>query len=155
MPRYIGQSLKPQILKLYSEGMSGDEIKEILNLPVTVRSIQRLIKSAGLTRTQSESFKLAIKKGRMKYKKLGMGMGAQEFRKTIGIKIRYSTLQRDNFKCVLCGHDASDGRKLEVDHIVRPILGGKNTLDNLRTLCSVCNIGRWHAEQKNSSPHGD
>lgn len=144
------ESLKPQILKLYKEGMSCLEIKELLNLALTERSVQRLIKKSGLTRTLSEAFRLAIKKGRKKYKRLGPGMSAKEFRKGITLTLRYAAFEKDGFKCTLCGHDVKDGVKLEVDHIVRPIDGGKNVLENLRTLCSACNIGRWHAKQKRS-----
>lgn len=138
----------PRILKLYSEGRSSLEVQELLSLPITTRTIQRIIKKSGLIRTKSESFRLAIKKGRMKYKRLGPGMSAKEFRKGISLTLRYATFQKDGFRCTLCGHDVKDGVKLEVDHVVRPIKGGRNSLENLRTLCSACNIGRWHVEQK-------
>ena len=144
----LEHALKPQILQLYKQGMSCAEIKESIDTPVTQRTIERLVHNSGLTRTASERFKLAIKKGRMKYRKLGPGKGAKEFRKGITLGLRYTTFQRDGFKCTLCGNDVQDGVKLEVDHIVRPIDGGKNILENLRTVCSACNIGRWHAEQK-------
>lgn len=140
-------TLIPQILKLYTDGKSCKQIHELLNLSITPRSVERIIKNAGLTRTSSERFRLAIKNSRMKYKKLGPGMGAKEFRKGITLTLRYAAFKRDGFSCTLCGHDVEDGVKLEVDHILRPINGGKNTLENLRTLCSACNIGRWHAEK--------
>lgn len=138
----------PRILELYKNGMSCNEIEELLHLPVSIRQVQRIIKKFGLTRTKSEAFRLAIKKGRKKYKKLGPGMNAKEFRKGITLTLRYATFKRDRFRCTLCGHDVEDGIKLEVDHIVRPIDGGKNLLGNLRTVCSACNIGRWHVEKK-------
>ncbi len=141
-------SLKPQILKLYKEGMSCAEIMDVVDVSVTQRTIERLVKRFGLTRTASERFKLAIKKGRIKYKRLGHGKGAKEFRKGISLSLRYATFQRDEFRCTLCGCGAGEKMNLEVDHIVRPIEGGKNSLENLRTLCSACNIGRWHVEQK-------
>lgn len=141
--------LVPQILELYKNGMSTHEIGESLHLPVSLRQVQRIVKKLGLMRTKSEAFRLAIKKGRKKYKKLGPGMSSKEFRRGITLTLRYAAFKRDRFKCTLCGHNVQDGVKLEVDHVVRPINGGKNTLENLRTVCSVCNIGRWHAEQKN------
>lgn len=56
--------------------------------------------------------------------------------------LRYDVMQRDNFTCVLCGATQKDGIKLHVDHI-RPVSkGGKTEMDNLRTLCSTCNIGK-------------
>lgn len=139
--------LVPQILELYKNGMSTHEIGESLNLPVSLRQVQRIIKKFGLMRTKSEAFRLAIKKGRKKYKRLGPGMSAKEFRKGITLTLRYAIFKRDRFRCTLCGHDVEDGVKLEVDHIVRPIDGGKNIFGNLRTICSACNIGRWHVEK--------
>lgn len=144
----ITEALIPQILSLYTDGKSSNQIHELLNLSITLRSVQRIIKKAGLMRTKSQAFRLAIKTGRKKYKRLGIGMSAKEFRKGITLTLRYTAFKKDGFKCTLCGYDVKDGVKLEVDHIVRPSDGGKNVLENLRTLCSACNIGRWHAEQK-------
>lgn len=55
--------------------------------------------------------------------------------------LRYNTLKRDGFRCALCGAVASDGAKLEAYFIVSPSNGGKNELNNLRTLCENCNRG--------------
>lgn len=59
-------------------------------------------------------------------------------------ELRYSILVRDGFRCVLCGRDASDGVKLQVDHIkprsLYPQL--EKEPSNLRTVCSDCNIGK-------------
>ena len=54
---------------------------------------------------------------------------------------RWRVLTRDNFRCVLCGADATD-RKLHIDHIIPISKGGKSIMTNLRVLCSQCNIGR-------------
>lgn len=56
--------------------------------------------------------------------------------------LRYDVLRRDGFRCVLCGSAASDGVKLEVDHIVPVSKGGRTELSNLRTLCDRCNRGK-------------
>ena len=63
-------------------------------------------------------------------------------RAKLGDSLRYDVLKRDNFKCQICGSSAYDGVKLHVDHIVPVSKGGKTTLDNLRTLCDRCNIGK-------------
>ncbi len=56
--------------------------------------------------------------------------------------MRYDILQRDSFRCVLCGRTANDGVQLHVDHI-RPVSkGGKTEYSNLRTLCDQCNLGK-------------
>jgi hypothetical protein len=53
-------------------------------------------------------------------------------------------MSRDNFKCVLCGDNppASPELILHIDHIMPWSKGGKTQIDNLRTLCANCNIGR-------------
>lgn len=56
--------------------------------------------------------------------------------------MRYDVLKRDGFRCVLCGMSAKDGAMLHVDHIIPVSKGGKTTMDNLRTLCEKCNLGK-------------
>jgi hypothetical protein len=60
------------------------------------------------------------------------------------IGLRFKVLQRDHFRCKLCGRSpATDpGCKLHVDHIVPFAKGGKTLLHNLQTLCSECNLGK-------------
>jgi hypothetical protein len=55
---------------------------------------------------------------------------------------RWQVFQRDGWKCVACGQDASHGVLLHVDHIVPRSLGGQNELGNYQTLCHICNIGK-------------
>ena len=56
--------------------------------------------------------------------------------------LRYDVLKRDGYKCKVCGASASDGAKLEVDHIIPISKGGKSIIDNLQTLCMSCNRGK-------------
>ena len=56
--------------------------------------------------------------------------------------LRYDILQRDKFRCQLCGRGADSGVVLEVDHIVPIARGGKTVKGNLRTLCRDCNRGK-------------
>ena len=69
--------------------------------------------------------------------------------------MREVVLERDEYKCVLCGmtndeHIKKWGREITVDHIDgsgRNSNTKNNNLDNLRTLCLVCHgkydIGRY------------
>ena len=65
-------------------------------------------------------------------------------------KNRYRVLKRDGFRCVLCGKGQPEQGELDiwsvqlhVDHIQHRSKGGSSTdLENLRTLCSECNVGR-------------
>jgi len=64
--------------------------------------------------------------------------------RTINWRLRFTILQRDCFRCVACGRSpATDpGVELHVDHITPWTKGGETLLENLQTLCSVCNIGK-------------
>jgi len=56
--------------------------------------------------------------------------------------LRYDVMQRDGFRCQICGATAADGYKLHVDHILPVSKGGKTEMGNLRTLCERCNMGK-------------
>jgi 5-methylcytosine-specific restriction endonuclease McrA len=63
--------------------------------------------------------------------------------------LRYEVLKRDGGRCVLCGNSKKDGVKLHVDHILPRSKGGKDTLDNLQTLCEPCNLGKGNRDNRN------
>lgn len=67
---------------------------------------------------------------------------AKAERAKMSAKLRYQILQRDGFKCQICGRGAKDGVKLHVDHIIPVSKGGKTVPENLRTLCDQCNFGK-------------
>lgn len=56
--------------------------------------------------------------------------------------LRYDIFKRDNFRCQICGSNASDNVKLHVDHIIPISKGGKTEYSNLQTLCERCNFGK-------------
>jgi hypothetical protein len=60
------------------------------------------------------------------------------------LRLRFRVLLRDNFSCCGCGKSpaTSPGTILHVDHIVPWSKGGETILENLRTLCSKCNLGK-------------
>lgn len=62
----------------------------------------------------------------------------------IRLGLRYRTLVRDKFKCVLCGSSPATNPlcRLHVDHIFPHSKGGLTVLENLRTLCEHCNLGK-------------
>jgi hypothetical protein len=67
-----------------------------------------------------------------------------EDQRRIRLGLRYKVLMRDHFKCVICGVSPAVEPKcrLHVDHIIPWSKGGKTLLQNLRTLCEDCNIGK-------------
>jgi hypothetical protein len=60
------------------------------------------------------------------------------------LELRYTIMERDGFRCTLCGRDASDGVKLQVDHVKPRSLYPELEKDpaNCRTACSDCNQGK-------------
>ena len=60
------------------------------------------------------------------------------------IRLRFMVMRRDNFKCVSCGASPATNHAivLHVDHVVAWSKGGRTTSENLRTLCSDCNLGK-------------
>lgn len=60
-------------------------------------------------------------------------------------KVRYEVIRRDGYRCRACGFGVQDGAHLHVDHIVAIANGGATAMDNLQTLCTVCNLGKGAA----------
>lgn len=65
-------------------------------------------------------------------------------KRDISWRFRFIVMKRDNFRCKLCGRSLATDSKilLHVDHIIPYSKGGETALENLRTLCSQCNIGK-------------
>ena len=65
-------------------------------------------------------------------------------RRDVNLRMRFKVLQRDRFKCCACGASPSINSNVElhVDHIKPWSQGGETTMDNLQTLCSLCNLGK-------------
>lgn len=70
--------------------------------------------------------------------------GTQQGTRNINWRLRFIVMRRDNFKCKACGRSpATDPTViLHVDHIQAWSKDGKTVIENLQTLCSVCNIGK-------------
>ncbi|MGH8524636.1 MAG: HNH endonuclease [Gammaproteobacteria bacterium] len=60
------------------------------------------------------------------------------------LRLRFRILQRDRFACQGCGASPAItvGVELHVDHVIPWSEGGETTTENLRTLCSRCNLGK-------------
>lgn len=65
-------------------------------------------------------------------------------KREIKLGLRYTVLKRDSFRCVICGRSPAThlGVVLHVDHIIPWSGDGKTILDNLRSLCQECNLGK-------------
>lgn len=64
--------------------------------------------------------------------------------RNINWRLRFIVMKRDNFKCKKCGRSPSTDQTviLHIDHIKPYSKGGETVLENLETLCSVCNLGK-------------
>jgi hypothetical protein len=62
----------------------------------------------------------------------------------IPLGLRYKILSRDRFRCVIDGKSPAThfAVTLHVDHIKPWSKGGETVAENLRTLCSDCNLGK-------------
>lgn len=62
----------------------------------------------------------------------------------INLRLRFIVMKRDDFRCKSCGRSPATDPSviLHVDHIKAWANGGETVLENLQTLCSVCNLGK-------------
>jgi Homing endonuclease associated repeat/HNH endonuclease len=65
------------------------------------------------------------------------------------LRLRWKILQRDRFTCCSCGDSPAfkPGVILHVDHIIPWSRGGETVFENLKTLCSSCNLGKSNLMQ--------
>lgn len=56
-------------------------------------------------------------------------------------------LERDEFKCVICGKGKAEGIELHIDHIKPKDKGGKATIENGQTLCATHNFRKKNFKQ--------
>jgi len=130
------------VIGLYEEGMSGQEIADLIfretGIAISCRSIQRKVRQFGKSRNLKESFNNAMARGRVVWQAELDAERRSASRHQISRKLRMEILERDGFKCVLCGH----GGLLQVDHKIARVNGGEDVAENLRTLCIDCNIGK-------------
>jgi hypothetical protein len=78
-------------------------------------------------------------------------------RKAISAKTRLEVLKRDNFTCQSCGKSPALYPELEIDAVVKLEIDhfqpyskeGSDNLENLHTLCILCNRGKGNDESLN------
>ncbi len=77
------------------------------------------------------------------WKRLTRNWGSRSRERTpIPPGVRYTIFQRDDFKCVYCGHGREDGRKLHLDHYKPWWKVRTHDPANFVTSCDLCNIGK-------------
>lgn len=100
-----------------------------------------------IRKLHQEGFLIKVKKGVYKYdpdyvSKKELYDFTPELKKLI--------LERDGYKCVVCGRTEREGYELHVDYILPKDKGGKATLENGQTLCSLCNFRKKNYNQTES-----
>jgi hypothetical protein len=121
--------------------MSPPQIAEKLRshgVQITNRSVQRIVSENGFALSVGEAYRLAMEKGRMRWPLKDPRL---KVKRRITPKTRMAVFERDSFRCLLCGRDAKE-TVIEVDHIIPLTQGGSDEMDNLRTLCHECNVGK-------------
>ena len=56
-------------------------------------------------------------------------------------------MERDKYKCVICGKGIKDGVEIHIDHIKPKDFGGKATIENGQTLCAQHNFLKKNFKQ--------
>ena len=87
---------------------------------------------------------IKVKKGVYKYEpEMVQERNLEDFTK----KQKEQILQRDGYRCVICGRGLQDGVELQVDHIKPKDKGGKATIENGQTLCAMHNFRKKNYQQ--------
>ena len=62
----------------------------------------------------------------------------------VSLRLRFQVMRRDNFRCCICGASPAKDPSIElhIDHVIPWSKGGETSIENLQTLCSVCNLGK-------------
>jgi hypothetical protein len=73
-------------------------------------------------------------------------LGQRDRLRVAGPKLRFRVMQRDKFRCCLCGRSQRDEVILHLDHVIPWSDGGRTILENLQTLCCLCNQGKGNSQ---------
>ena len=60
------------------------------------------------------------------------------------LRLRFHVMSRDEFRCRQCGRSPAleSGVQLHIDHVIPWSAGGETCIENLKTLCEKCNLGK-------------
>lgn len=60
------------------------------------------------------------------------------------LRMRWRVMNRDSFRCQCCGRSPAleRGVLLHLDHVIPWSKGGRTEVENLKTLCDRCNLGK-------------
>lgn len=139
--------MKKSISELVMEYFKNHPLMEINHGPVVDWVEEQYFKQnnkkprdtwRAIRKLHQEGKLIKVKKGIYKYDPNLVKDNEQLFDFTDEIKKRI--LERDGYKCVVCGRGLKDGVDIVVDHIKPKDKGGLNTLENGQTLCTEHNL---------------
>lgn len=101
----------------------------------------------GIRKLHQEGFLIKVEKGIYKYDpKYVHKRELEDFTP----EQKRQIFEKDGYKCVICGLGVKDGLEMHADHIVPKDRGGKATVDNGQTLCSIHNFRKKNFGQTES-----
>lgn len=92
----------------------------------------------GIRRLHQEGKLIKVRKGVYRYSENIHGYDLPVL-ENFSQRQKRKILERDNYKCVVCGRGEKEGVELHVDHIKPRDLGGKAIIENGQTLCAQHN----------------
>ena len=100
-----------------------------------------------IRRLYQEGFLMQVKKGIYRYEPdFVIKKDLEDFT----VEQKKQVFQKDGYRCVQCGRRKEEGYELHVDHRIPKDKGGKATVENGQTLCSVCNFRKKNYNQTES-----
>lgn len=138
-----GQITEKIIKKLQRENINAEKLKDLQNKKFTIRNLIEELRKRGFSDNHiNVILNIVIKFGNPPKPPAG-DTGSNDDNGPGGVdeEIRIQVFKRDNYTCLCCGKTKKKGKRLqlEVDHIIPRKFGGKDTVDNLQTLCLLCN----------------
>jgi predicted restriction endonuclease len=100
-----------------------------------------------IRKLHQNGFLVYVRKGVYKY---DPSMVVQRDLEDFTAEQKKKILERDNYRCVICGKGRAGGVELHVDHIKPKDKGGKATIENGQTLCSTHNFRKKNYSQTES-----
>lgn len=113
-----------------------------MNVPLSRYTVKPYVTRWGGWMKACEAF-IRYKKNDPEFEKLLKPESTARSR-SINEKIRLQIFKRDNYACVICGKNPANYRGviLHLDHKIPFSQGGDSSIENLRTLCNKCNLGK-------------
>lgn len=99
----------------------------------------------GIRNLHQRGFLQKIKKGVYRYEPEFIAL--RDDLEDFSPALKKAILERDNYKCVICGNGVKEGVELHVDHIKPKDLGGRASLENGQTLCARHNFLKKNLKQ--------